>query len=94
MLNPLAAKATVHWRTTDRLRSLESWIQRFNLDYISQRLQSKRCRAEPSCCVCWPMRLVKSPEFNENVGRGVRFVLSSTKKRNGIGSDPLHGAAC
>ena len=35
-----------HWRTTDRLRSLESWIQRFNLDYISSRLESKRGRAE------------------------------------------------
>jgi hypothetical protein len=33
------------------------------------------------------MRLAKSPEFNENVGRGARCVLSSTKKRNGIGSD-------
>jgi len=35
-----------HWRTTDRLRSMESWVQRFNLDYISQRLESKRGRAE------------------------------------------------
>ncbi len=34
---PTKGDAKVHWRTTDRLRSLESWIQRFNLDYISQR---------------------------------------------------------
>ncbi len=43
---PTRGDAISHWRTTDRLRSLESWIQRFNLDYISKRLQSKRGRAE------------------------------------------------
>ena len=43
---PTKGDPIVHWRTTDRLRSLESWIQRFNLDYISQRLQSKRGQAE------------------------------------------------
>lgn len=43
---PTQGDARVHWRTTDRLRSLESWIQRFNLDYISKRLQSKRGQAE------------------------------------------------
>ena len=43
---PETGDAKVHWRTTDRLRSLEVWIQRFNVDYISQRLQSKRGQAE------------------------------------------------
>ncbi len=43
---PATGDGIAHWRTTDRLRSLESWMQRFNLDYISQRLQSKRGRAE------------------------------------------------
>ena len=43
---PAKGDAIVHWRTTDRLRSLESWVQRFNLDYISKRLKSKRGRAE------------------------------------------------
>ena len=43
---PVKGDAIVHWRTTDRLRSLESWVQRFNLDYISKRLESKRGRAE------------------------------------------------
>lgn len=43
---PEKGDAKMHWRTTDRLRNLESWMQRFNLDYISQRLKSKRGRAE------------------------------------------------
>ena len=43
---PAKGDAIMHWRTTDRLRNLESWIQRFNLDYISKRLESKRGRAE------------------------------------------------
>ena len=43
---PTKGDPLVHWRTTDRLRSLESWMQRFNLDYISKRLQSKRGRSE------------------------------------------------
>ena len=43
---PTKGDAKVHWRTTDQLRSLESWIQRFNLDYISKRLESKRGQAE------------------------------------------------
>jgi hypothetical protein len=36
----------MHWRTTDRLRSLESWVQRLNVDYIAQRLRSKRGQTE------------------------------------------------
>ena len=43
---PTKGDPKVHWRTTDRLRNLESWVQRFNLDYISKRLKSKRGRAE------------------------------------------------
>ena len=43
---PAKGDAIMHWRTTDRLRSLESWIQRFNLDYIAKRLKSKRGQAE------------------------------------------------
>jgi hypothetical protein len=43
---PMLRDPKTHWRTTDRLRSLESWIQRFNVDYISQRLRSKRGQAE------------------------------------------------
>jgi hypothetical protein len=43
---PAQGDPKMHWRTTDHLRSPESWIQRFNLDYISQRLQSKRGQAE------------------------------------------------
>jgi len=43
---PTKGDPKVHWRTTDRLRSLESWVQRFNLDYISKRLESKRGRTE------------------------------------------------
>lgn len=43
---PTRGDPKVHWRTTDRLRGLESWVQRFNLDYVSKRLQSKRGQAE------------------------------------------------
>ena len=43
---PETGDAKVHWRTTDRLRNLESCVQRFNLDYIGQRLKSKRGQAE------------------------------------------------
>ena len=43
---PTKGDPKVHWRTTDRLRNLESWVQRFNLEYISKRLESKRGRAE------------------------------------------------
>lgn len=35
-----------HWRTTDRLRSLEAAVQRFNLDFICERLKTKRGNAE------------------------------------------------
>ena len=43
---PKKGDSESHWRTTDRLRSLEAALQRFNLDYISQRIESKRGRAE------------------------------------------------
>ncbi len=43
---PTKGDAKMHWRTTDRLRNLESCVQRFNLDYISQRMKTKRGRAE------------------------------------------------
>jgi hypothetical protein len=43
---PTQGDPQMHWRTTDRLRNLESWVQRFNLDYISQRMETKRGRAE------------------------------------------------
>ncbi|MDA1056033.1 MAG: transposase [Planctomycetota bacterium] len=43
---PKKGDAKAHWRTTDRLRALEAWVQRFNLEYVSKRLQSKRGQAE------------------------------------------------
>jgi hypothetical protein len=43
---PTHGDARIHWRTTDGLRSMESWVQRFNLDYIGQRMASKRGRRE------------------------------------------------
>jgi hypothetical protein len=43
---PTQGDPQMHWRTTDRLRNLESCVQRFNLDYIRQRLETKRGRAE------------------------------------------------
>jgi hypothetical protein len=44
-----------HWRTTDQLRSLESAVHRVNVDYIRERLKTKRGQAELLA------RLSKSP---------------------------------
>lgn len=43
---PEQGKPKTHWRTTDRLRNLESLMQRFNLEYVAQRLKSKRGQTE------------------------------------------------
>lgn len=35
-----------HWRTTDRLRRLEHALQRFNLEYVRERLKTRRGQAD------------------------------------------------
>ena len=43
---PVKGDAKSHWRTTDRLRNMESFMHSFNIEYIRQRLKSKRGQAE------------------------------------------------